>query len=59
LSAAPGRLTPANLDLRPTTLINESGYMNFGLVRVTKSSFTVTVLDEVGATRFAYQLLAR
>ncbi len=59
LSAAPGRLTPASADLRPTTLINESGYMNFGLVRVTKSSFTVTVLDEVGATRFSYQLLAR
>lgn len=59
LSAASDRLTPANLDLRPTTLINEGGYMNFGLVRATKSSFDVTVIDETGATRFSYQLLAR
>jgi len=59
LSAAPGRLTPASAGLRPTTLINESGYMNFGLSRVTKSSFAVTVLDEAGATRFSYQLFAR
>jgi len=59
LSAAPGRLTPASVELRPTTLINESGYMNFGLVRVAKSSFDVTVLDESGATRFAYHLSAK
>ncbi len=59
LSAASDRLTPANLDLRPTTLINEGGYMNFGLVRVTKSSFEVMVINETGATRFAYQLIAR
>ena len=59
LSAAPGRLTAASMGLRPTTLINESGYMNFGLVRVTKSSFDVTVLDEAGATRFSHHLAAR
>ena len=59
LSAAPGRLTPASVDLRPTTLMNEAGYMNFGLIRVTKSFFDVTVLDEAGATRFSYRLPAK
>ena len=59
LSAAPGRKTPASEGLRPTTLMNESGYFNFGLIRVTKSSFDVTVLDEAGATRFSYHLSAR
>ena len=58
LSAAPGRLTMPNADLRPTTLINESGYFNFGLIRVTRSSFDVTVLDDVGATRFSHHLSA-
>jgi len=56
LSAAPARLTSASAGLRPTTLINEGGYMNFGLIRVTKSSFDVTVLDEAGATRFSHHL---
>jgi len=56
LSAASERLTPANMELRPTTLINERGYMNFGVIRVTKSSFDIQVLDEVGFTRFSYQL---
>jgi alkaline phosphatase D len=59
LSAAPGRLTPANVGLRPTTLINDGGYMNFGLVQATKSSFDVTVLDEAGATRFFHRLVAK
>lgn len=59
LSAAPGRLTPASVELRPTTLIHEGGYMNFGLVRVTKSSFDVTVLDEAGAVRFSHHLSAK
>jgi len=59
LSAAPGRMTPASAELRPTTLIHEGGYMNFGLVRVTKSSFDVTVLDETGVTRFSHHLAAR
>ena len=59
LSAAPGPQTPASAGLRPTTLINEGGYMNFGLIRVTKSSFDVIVLDEAGATRFSHRLLAK
>ena len=59
LSAAPGPLTPPSAGLRPTTLINEGGYMNFGLIRVTKSSFAVTVLDEAGATRFSHHLSAK
>jgi alkaline phosphatase D len=59
LSAAPGPQTPARGGLRPTTLINEGGYMNFGLIRVTKSSFEVTVLDEAGATRFSHRLSAK
>ena len=59
LSAAPGRLTMPNADLRPTTLINESGYFNFGLVRVTTTTLDVTVIDETGATRFSHRLSAR
>ncbi|HSF67308.1 MAG TPA: alkaline phosphatase D family protein [Nitrospiraceae bacterium] len=59
LSAESGRLRPANVELRPTTLINESGYMNFGLVRVTKSSFNVAVIDEVGTTRFSHHISAK
>jgi len=59
LSAAPGRQTPASVDLRPTTLINEGGYMNFGLVRATQSSFDVTVIDEAGATRFSHHLAVK
>ena len=59
LSAVSDRLTPANVELHPTTLINEGGYMNFGLVRVTKSSFDVTVIDEAGTTRFSHHLAAR
>jgi alkaline phosphatase D len=59
LSAVPGRQTPASVGLRPTTLVNEGGYMNFGLIRVTESSFDVRVLDEDGATRFSHHLAAR
>ncbi|MDN5943386.1 MAG: alkaline phosphatase D family protein [Nitrospira sp.] len=59
LSAAPGPQTPASGGLRPTTLINEGGYFNFGLIRVTKSSFDVTVLDEAGVTRFSHHVSAR
>ena len=59
LSAAPGRQTPASVELRPTTLINEGGYMNFGVIRVTNSAIDVTVLDEAGATRFSHHLTAR
>jgi len=59
LSAAPGWQTPPSAGLGPTTLINESGYFNFGLIRVTESSFDVTVLDEAGATRFSHHLPAK
>ena len=59
LSAASGRLRPASVGLRPTTLVNEGGYMNFGLIRVTESSFDVRVLDEDGVTRFSHHLSAR
>jgi alkaline phosphatase D len=59
LSAASGRLTQASVGLRPTTLVNEGGYMNFGLIRVTESSFDVRVLDEDGVTRFSHHLSAR
>jgi alkaline phosphatase D len=59
LSAASDRWRPANMELHPTTLINEGGYMNFGVVRVTKFSFTVTILDEIGATRFSHRLFAK
>ena len=59
LSAAPGPQTPASGGLRPTTLINEGGYFNFGLIRVTRSSFDVTVLDEAGTKRFFHHLSAQ
>lgn len=58
LSARPGRLTPASEGLHPTRLFNESGYQNFGLVRVTKNSFDVTVIDEAGNTRFSHHIPA-
>jgi hypothetical protein len=45
--------------LRPTTLINESGYFNFGLIRITTSSFDVKILDDAGTTRFSYHLSAK
>lgn len=59
LSARPGRLTPASESLHPTRLMNESGYQNFGLVRVTHRSFEVTVIDEAGETRFFHHIEAR
>ena len=59
LSAKPGRETPAHETLHPTRLVNEGGYYNFGLVRVTKTAFDVTVVDDAGETRFAHRLMAR
>lgn len=59
LSARPGRLTPASEGLHPTRLINEEGYYNFGVVRVTKSTFEVTVIDDAGKPRFSHRLLAK
>jgi alkaline phosphatase D len=58
LSARPGRLTPAAEHLHPTRLVNEEGYYNFGLVRVTKTAFEVTVVDDAGQTRFSHRITA-
>ena len=59
LSARPGHLTPPSSTLHPKNLINEVGYDNFGRVRVTPSSFEVTILDETGKTRFSYRVSAQ
>jgi alkaline phosphatase D len=59
LSARPGRITPAGESLHPTRLINEEGYHNFGLVRSTRTSFEVTVVDDTGATRFTHRMAAQ
>ncbi len=58
LSARPGKLTAASEGLQPTRLVNESGYQNFGLVRITKSSLDVTVIDAEGDTRFSHHIAA-
>ena len=58
LSARPGRLTAASEGLHPTRLINEAGYQNFGLVRVTKDIFEVTVIDDAGEKRFSHAVQA-
>ena len=59
LSARPGRETPANDTLHPMRLINEGGYHNFGLARVTASSFEVSIVDDAGKVRFSHRLLAQ
>jgi alkaline phosphatase D len=59
LSAVQGRLTPPIDTFKPTNLINEGGYFNFGLVHATKTSFDVTVIDDSGKTRFSYHVPAR
>jgi len=59
LSAKPGRETPATETLHPTRLINEGGYHNFGLVRVSKTMFDVMIVDETGTIRFSHHLAAR
>ena len=59
LSASPGRLTTPSPVLHPNTLINEGGYDNFGLVRVTKEALAVSILDVEGKTRFSHRILAR
>lgn len=59
LSAAPGRMTLPSPGLKPTNLIHEGGYYNFGLVRITKSAFDVTVIDDKGAIRFTHHLTAQ
>ncbi len=59
LSARPGRITPASEGLHPARLINEEGYYNFGLVRITNRSFDLTIVDDKGQTRFSHRLTAR
>jgi alkaline phosphatase D len=59
LSAVSGKPTSPRVGLRPTTLVNEGGYMNFGVIRVTESSFDVRILDEGGVTRFSHHVSVR
>jgi alkaline phosphatase D len=59
LSARPGRLTAPSPVLHPTTLINEEGYDNFGLVRVTNREFAVSIIDGFGKVRFLYKVSAQ
>jgi len=59
LSARPGHLTSPSPFLHPKTLINEGGYDNFGLVRVTKEAFAVSIIDAAGKMRFSYRVPAR
>ncbi|MBH0201375.1 MAG: hypothetical protein HP496_03485 [Nitrospira sp.] len=59
LSAPPGRFAPTRQELHPTQLFYEVGYHNFGLVRVTKDVFEVTVVDETGNQRVSHIVQAR
>jgi len=59
LAAYYGHLTVPSPALHPTTLINEGGYDNFGLVQVTKETFTVSIIDTSGKPRFVHRVLAR
>lgn len=59
LSARPGILMATEEGLHPTRLFNDSNYSNFGLVRVTKDEFEVTVVDEVGNRRFSHAVSVR
>jgi alkaline phosphatase D len=59
LSAYYGRLTAPSPALHPTTLLNETGYSNFGLVRVTKEAFEVSIIDASGKARFVYKVPAQ
>lgn len=59
LSARPGHLTAPSPALHPNTLINEGGYDNFGLVRVSREAFDVSIIDAAGKTRFSYRVQAR
>lgn len=59
LSAAPGRMTYPSPALKPTNLLHEGGYHNFGLVKVTASSFEASILDDKGEVRFVHRLSAK
>lgn len=59
LSARFGRMTPPNPGLHPTVLLNDGGYSNFGLVRVTAEAFEVAFVDDTSKTRFSHRVQAR
>ena len=59
LSARHGVLTAWDEGLHPARLFYESGFDNFGLVRVTKDEFAFTVVDEAGTKRFSHVVPAR
>jgi alkaline phosphatase D len=59
LSARPGRIMAASEALHPTRFINEDGYYNFGQVRITKTAFELTIIDEAGTVRFSHRLTAQ
>jgi len=59
LSAPQGRFASTREELHPRQIFYEAGYHNFGLVRVTKESFEVRVVDEAGAERFSHVVSAR
>lgn len=59
LSAYSGRPTPPSPALHPTTLINEGGYDNFGLVHVNNDEFNLSIIDAAGKVRFFYRVPAR
>ena len=59
LSAASGRMSYPSPALNPKNLVHEGGYQNFGLVRVTASSFEVSVLDDAGKVRFSHRLASQ
>ena len=52
-------MSPPTLALNATNLIQEGGYYNFGLVRVSGSAFDVTVVDDKGTVRFSHHLSAK
>jgi len=59
LSARFGRMTPPTPSLHPTVLLNDGGYSNFGLVRVTAESFEVAFVDDAGKPRFSHRVQVR
>lgn len=59
LSAPSGRFARTRDELHPTQLFYEAGYHNFGLVRVTKDTFEVAMVDETGTRRFSHVVPAR
>jgi len=58
LSAYAGRPSAPSPALHPTTLVNEGGYDNFGLVRATQEGFEVSILDGTEKVRFFYRVPA-